>query len=92
MAPRLTARDAMAYLKRSRSWLTKHADEIGYVRDGRNLFFYQADLDAWNRRHYRLPRADDATPVYRPEPVPFGDGGEINPFTGVPYHSLEARA
>lgn len=52
-SPILTLREACAYLKRGRSWLLEHADEIGVIRSGAGgkLSFRQADLDAWLTSH-----------------------------------------
>lgn len=89
-SPLMTAQEAMSYLRRSRAWLTRHADEIGVVRDGGRLLFYRRDLDAYLARNYVQPkvlRVVDVTPERRPaKRLPKLTG--INPVTGVPYGSL----
>jgi hypothetical protein len=84
----LTAQEAMAVLKCKRSYLTMHADEIGVVRRGGRLFFYRADLDAWNLRHYRRP-AGAPEPMRRTRPAVVARGsGRINPVTRRPYGTV----
>lgn len=56
-SPVLTLREAGAYLKRGRTWMLAHADEIGVIRDGGRLAFLRADLDGWLARH-RTVKAD----------------------------------
>lgn len=89
----LTAQEAMAAIKCSRSYLSEHADEIGCVRRGGRLLFYRADLERWNERHYRpgQPKAEpsDPTPMRRPTKPVAGIPGSLvgrnNPVTGKPY-------
>jgi hypothetical protein len=76
----------MAHLRCGRSYLTLHADEIGCVRRGGRLLFFEADLDRFNERHYRRPQV---TPVVVPQrrhaPIPGPE--RINPLTKRPYGS-----
>lgn len=84
-SPLLTAAESMAYLRKSRAWLTRHADEIGCVRDGGRLYFRLTRLDAWIARHEVVPvGAPTAMAVERRVSGRAGIG-RINPFTGEPY-------
>lgn len=62
----LTPRDVMALVAMRRSWVTKHAAELGAIRVGGQLRFKREDIDAYLERN--RVRAADAAPV--PEPVP----------------------
>lgn len=84
-SPLLTAQETMSYLRKSRPWLTRHADEIGCVRDGNRLYFRLTRLDAWIERHEVLPPRE-SKPVgveRRARAVP--GLGRINPVTNRPY-------
>jgi hypothetical protein len=81
-SPVLTAKEAMAFLKRGRTWLTEHADEIGCVRKNGLLYFYVRDLEAWLARDYRPPTHAQARQSTWSVLV---SGTAINPLTGLPY-------
>ena len=86
-SPLLTAREAMTYLRKSRPWITRHADELGCVRDGGRLYFFQRDLDAYLARCYVRPRAE-LVPHERRRPVRLVTGAGTNPVTGLPWGAL----
>jgi excisionase family DNA binding protein len=86
-SPLLTRAEACAYLKRGRTWLAEHADEIGAVRDGRTVLFRRADLDAWIERHTIRP-AGAPEPMRRARPSVVVPSGRINPISGLPYGVL----
>lgn len=79
----LTAREAAAYLRVGRTFVSEHAHEIGVIRYGRRLRFRRADLDRWLDSHYVRPLSMQPAPPRRrvPEPQPAG----INPVTGQPW-------
>lgn len=79
----LTAREAQAYLRCGRSYLTAHADEIGVVRRGGRLLFKAADLDRWNERHYQPPTMPVPAPRKVVTPTRLPD--RVNPLTGRNY-------
>lgn len=90
-SPLMTAKEAMAYLRKSRAWLTRHADEIGCVRDGGRLYFRITRLDAWIAAHEVVPpqplegRRRQSRPA---PPHPRAGLGPINPVTGLAWGAL----
>jgi len=90
-SPVLTAREAAAYLKVARSFLTAHLSEISHTRAGRDLRFMAADLDAYLARGRKHPMvAAEPTPARRSAPPlrPRRDG--INKVTGKPWGYYDA--
>ena len=82
-SPYLTVEGACAYLGRSRGWLRRHRDRIGWYAEGGRVYFKRADLDAFRSTSYMRPSA--LTPTAAPKPKPLAVlSGEINGFTGVP--------
>jgi hypothetical protein len=86
----LTAKEAAAYLRRSRSWLTPHAEEIGVVRMDGRLLFRLADLERFVARHHAPPVGVKPEPAprkpARPSMLPTG----MNPVTRRPFGSVAA--
>jgi excisionase family DNA binding protein len=80
-SPLLTVPQAAAYLKKSREWLYRHADQIGCVRDGGPLRFRQARLDQWISAHETRPSSVREVPRAKALAVVV-DAQEVNPFTG----------
>lgn len=65
-SPLLTAREAMAYLRRGRTFMTEHAAELGARRVGSRLMFARTDLDSYLERC----RVRSVTLVSEPSPAP----------------------
>lgn len=90
-SPLMTAKEAMAYLRKSRAWLTRHADEVGCVRDGGRLYFRLTRLDDWIARHEVVPPAaieDTRRGRSGVRRAPTAGLGPTNPVTGLPWGAL----
>jgi hypothetical protein len=87
-SPLLTFAEAMAYLKRGRSWLKANADRIGVIRDGGKLAFLREDLD-----RYIASKRVQTEPVQPAGPTPIRARPAVqhrhktNPLTGHPWVS-----
>src|SRR5690349_15562821 len=87
-SPLLLADEAAAYLRISRVWIYRHADQLGCVRDGGPLRFRRESLDAWIAAHESRPRVVREVPRRQPKAPAFAlDPGRINRLTGLPYGS-----
>lgn len=87
ISPLLTVNDVAVYLRRSGSWVYRHADALGAVRTGGPLLFEQADVDAYIRRHKRQTpevRVVERLPR-RSLPAPTA----INPVTDRPFEVMQ---
>lgn len=87
-SPLLTFAEAMAYLKRGRSWLKANADRIGVIRDGGKLAFLREDLD-----RYIASKRVQTEPVQPAGPTPIRARPAVqhrhanNPLTGHSWGS-----
>jgi hypothetical protein len=91
-SPLLTRKEAMSYLRKGRTWMTEHADEIGVVRMEGRVHFKRSDLDAYIERHYRRTAptpvpVTQASPPRRSRLLDSLPPETINPFTGRPIGS-----
>jgi len=89
-SPWMTAREAAAYLKVSRSFLTAHLSEISHTRAGRDLRFTQAALDAHLARGRKQPMAA-AEPMAAPARLRRITPGRMNPITRREYSTIAPR-
>lgn len=92
--PLMSAAEARSYLKRGRSWLAEHREEIGYVADGGHPRYRRSDLDAWIARHAHAARPAPE-PVARPEParLPVDTRAlpKLNPVSKAPWQWERTR-
>lgn len=90
-SPLMTAAEAGAYLRKSRAWVSRHADEIGCVRDGGRLHFRIARLDAWISSHEVGGAPLRLVEPRRMKALSVGAlAGQINRLSGLPVGSVEA--
>jgi excisionase family DNA binding protein len=81
-SPLLTTKQAAAYLQKDRSWISRHAAELGASRVGRDLRFRLESLDAYvNGAQLREP-SPEPTPIRAERPR---RRTGTNPFTQRPY-------
>jgi excisionase family DNA binding protein len=89
----LTAREAMAVLRCSRTFLSDHKAELGATRVGTHLRFPRASLDAYLKRGQVAGAVTvEQMPVAAPSPrhgriASMYPPGTINKLTGLPYGS-----
>lgn len=86
-SPLLTAREAMAFLRCGRTFLTEHRAELGGIKRGGNLMFDRAGLQAYlDRQRIQAPDAErvESLTVVAPAPTPIRKYGigPTNPLTG----------
>lgn len=87
----LTASEAAARLNVSRSFLTRHAAELGGVKLGTRLQFTEVGIAAYlDRQRVTAPVVAEREPVAAPKPALRVIGqGAINPRTKRPWDYLE---